>query len=71
MSGLESSGWEDVELRELVVVPLGDDAAVLAYRARAARAGETYDTFASSSYVRREGTWQLALHQQTPIEGDA
>jgi hypothetical protein len=66
-----ATGWEDVELSETTVVPLGDEAAVLAYRARAAREGQAYETFASSSYVRRGGAWRLALHQQTPIGAGA
>jgi hypothetical protein len=65
-----SAGWRSYELDEAVAVELGDDGAVLAYRARAVRAdGSAYDAYVASVYVRREGEWKLALHQQTPDAG--
>ena len=33
---------------------------------RLVRDGATYSALVSSAYVRREGGWRLALHQQTP-----
>jgi hypothetical protein len=67
-----ATGWQDVELSDAVVVSLGDDAAVLAYRARAVRPGSPpYQTYATSAFVRRDGAWRLALHQQTPIPAES
>ena len=67
-----SPGWERFELRELRLLRLSEDAAVLAYRASAARSGSAYGCYASSVYSRRAGDWKLVLHQQTPIpEGEA
>jgi hypothetical protein len=38
------------------------------YRASATRAGEPpYRALMSSVYVRVDGRWRLALHQQTPL----
>ena len=59
--------WRDVEFTEVRVVTLATDAALLVYRATARRAGDArYVTRASSVYVREEGAWNLAFHQQTP-----
>lgn len=64
-----ATGWENVEFFETAVVPLGNEAAVLAYRVRAVRGDSPpYETYASSAYVRRDSDWRLALHEQTPIE---
>jgi hypothetical protein len=67
----DSSAWDGVEFEELRFVDLADDTAALAYRARGTRAGEDYATYAASVYVRRGGTWKLALHQQTPVPEQA
>jgi hypothetical protein len=59
--------------RALVIQPegfrrLGDDAAILSYRASARRAsGEAYEALVSSAYVKRGESWKLAFHQQTPL----
>jgi hypothetical protein len=62
--------WESIEIREPRVVPLGQDAAVLTYQARARRAGEstTYSALISSAYLLRDGAWLLAVHHQSPLE---
>jgi hypothetical protein len=31
--------------------------------------GKRYAALVSSAYVKRNGSWKLAFHQQTPIEG--
>lgn len=62
--------WRDVEFTEVRAVTLAADAALLVYRATARRAEEApYVTRASSVYVRHEGAWALAFHQQTPAAG--
>lgn len=59
--------WRNVKLTELHVVMPATDAALLVYRATARRAEDAqYVTRASSVYVRQDGVWRLALHQQTP-----
>jgi hypothetical protein len=67
----QSPGWEETEISDARVVELGPDAAALTYRWRSRRGDATYEAAMSSVYVRREGRWQLALHQQTPDSGRA
>jgi hypothetical protein len=51
------------------VLELGDAVAVLNYRFSGRRGEDfSYSALMSSIYERREGeTWQLVLHQQTPL----
>jgi hypothetical protein len=43
------------------------DCGVVVYTVTAQRAGEeAYQAVMSSTFVRREGAWKLAFHQQTP-----
>lgn len=62
----QSPGWDETDIADARVVELGPDAAALTYRWRSRRGDATYEAAMSSVYVRREGRWQLALHQQTP-----
>ena len=49
-----------------VLVPLGDDAAVISYKAVAERSDDApFKAWVSSTYVKRDGKWLLAFHQQT------
>ena len=60
--------WSWFRLEEPRLVPLTDDSAVLAYRAVAQRTGAAeYRALMATTYVRREGRWLVALHQQTPL----
>lgn len=58
--------WTSVSLDDRRVVPLTADAVALVYRASGSRDGATYSAEVSSVYVRRDGAWKLALHQQSP-----
>ncbi|MFA9430328.1 nuclear transport factor 2 family protein [Egicoccus sp. AB-alg2] len=60
--------WTDLQVDEVSVAPIGDDAAAIAYRASALPEGGDvrYETYVSSVYVRRDGRWQLFLHQHVP-----
>ena len=63
-----STGWASVSIDERRLVTLNESSVALAYRATGVRAGQPdYATYAASVYVRRDGDWKLALHQQTPI----
>lgn len=67
---VESMGgtpWSSYELSEPRVLSLGDDVAVVSYRATATRDGSTYEALFASTYVREGGDWRLAVHQQTPV----
>jgi hypothetical protein len=48
-------------------VALGDDAAVVGYRGTATRDDQPYTALFNSTYVREDGDWKLAVHQQTPV----
>jgi hypothetical protein len=61
-------GWEEFAIQDERVVELGPDAAFLTYRWTSRRGEETYTALMSSVYVRRDGEWKLALHQQTSAE---
>ena len=59
--------WASFELEDVRVVAAGIDGAVVTYRATAQREGEApYRAWMSSVYARRDGTWRLVLHQQSP-----
>lgn len=60
--------WSDLQVSEVVATPIGDDAASIVYRGSALPQGgdERYETYVSSVYVRRDGRWQLFLHQHVP-----
>jgi hypothetical protein len=60
--------WLDYRLEEMRVTELGPDAAVVTYGAVARRDpdAEPYTAFMSSTYIRRDDGWKLAVHQQTP-----
>jgi len=59
--------WATFELVDPRVVELTEDSAVVVYLANAQRAGqEPYSATISSTFVRRDGRWLLAFHQQTP-----
>ena len=64
---LQSLVTEDVRLTRLT-----DDAAVLVFRVTAEREGRdgAFEAHAASVYVRRDGRWQLAHHQHTPLPDD-
>lgn len=62
--------WRDLEMEVEGVVRPTQKVAILTYRARAVRGdGDPYHARVSSAYVRREGSWQLTFHQQTPLPG--
>lgn len=67
-----SSMNREPDMRELRiedprVVELGAGAAVLLYRAVASLPdGGGWTSFMNSTYVRTDGGWKLAYHQQTP-----
>ncbi len=61
--------WSRYQIDDPTVVQLTPDSAVLTYRAIAQREGQPeYRAWVSSTYVRRDGRWKMALHQQTPLQ---
>jgi hypothetical protein len=70
-SSPEAGDWADVHLDDVRLLELTEVCAALVYHGSATRAGVPYAANASSVYVRRDGEWKLALHQQSPTEPDA
>ena len=69
LAGVADAGpWRRFTIEHPRVVRLGDEVAALVYTADAERADQTpYKAAISSVYRRRGGTWELVLHQQTPL----
>jgi hypothetical protein len=59
--------WSSFDLVDPQVVELSGDGGIVVYRVNAQRAGEEpYAAIVSSTFVRRDGRWLLAFHQQSP-----
>jgi hypothetical protein len=65
----EGQRWQKLDIKERGLVELADDVAILSYKASAMRAnGEPFEALVSSAYVKKNGGWKMAFHQQTPIK---
>ena len=66
----ESRRWAEVDFSSIRKLRLADDVALVTYRVTARWEREKFATaaLASSLYIKRDGTWKLAFHQQTPIQ---
>lgn len=67
----ESRRWAEVQFDEVLSLRLADDVALLTYRvaSRWEHEESKRSELASSVYIKRDGVWKLAFHQQTPIQG--
>jgi len=64
-----AGNWKNVKLDEKGLMQLSDDSAVLTYEINAQRkTGEPYKALVSTGYVKRDGEWKMAFHQQTPLD---
>jgi hypothetical protein len=65
----EGRRWAEVDFEEVRSVQLTEDVALLTYRvtARWEHDESAYLALASSIYVKRDGVWRLAFHQQSPL----
>lgn len=63
--------WESFTFGDLRFVQIADDVGAIAYTTTAVSSGEPdpYAAAVISVYARRDGEWQLVLHQQTPLVG--
>jgi hypothetical protein len=67
----ESPGWDAVAFADENVTELNAEAALLTYRFAGRRGDDfQYRALMASVYVRRNGDWRLAFHQQTPLGSD-
>lgn len=66
----EGRRWADVKFDDIRTLPLGEDAALLTYKATARWEGQAKQmiAFCTSAYVLRNNAWKLALHQQTALD---
>jgi hypothetical protein len=64
-----SPGWDEREIIEPRTIMLTPDSALLTYRWRSRRGDDVYAAVMSSDDARRDGSWRLVLHQQTPEPG--
>jgi hypothetical protein len=63
-----SGGWSSFAMDEPRVVRFGENAGIVVYRATAQQGdGDPYVAYMSTAYVRRDGSWKVAYHQQTPV----
>jgi hypothetical protein len=59
--------WSTFEIADPRVVVLREDCGIVVYAVTAQRAGDApYSAVVSSTFVRDDGAWKLAFHQQTP-----
>ena len=62
--------WLTFQIQDVRVIRVSPDCGMIVYRAEAQRAGEeTYRAEMTSVYARRDGSWRLVLHQQSPPSG--
>jgi hypothetical protein len=63
-----SAGWDGFSFDDERFAEIADDAALLSYRFQGRRGDDfTYTAQMGSIYVRRDGAWKMAFHQQTPV----
>lgn len=69
LDGVEhAEPWRVFRIEDPRFIELDDGGAALVYRAHAERAGgPTYAAAITSVYRRRDRTWELVVHQQTPL----
>jgi hypothetical protein len=67
----EGRRWAEVQFDEVHSVQLAENVTLLTYRVDARWEHEESKrlALASSVYIKRDGVWKLAFHQQTPLEG--
>ena len=61
--------WAGYEIRDVRLVTTGQDSAALVYQGTATPGGGADDFVClfTSTYVRVNGSWRLALYTQTPV----
>ena len=67
IESMRGAPWDDFAFLDERVFELGEHCAVVAYHVTAHRADQAYEALLNSTYVREDGAWRLALHQQTPV----
>jgi hypothetical protein len=58
--------WSQYDMEDPTVIALGPDSGVVVYGVTAQRVGQApFSAVLSSTFVRRDGDWRLAFHQQS------
>ncbi len=61
--------WSTFEIQHPNLVYLTDESSALVYQVTAKRSGQAaYRAWMTTVYVRQDGDWKVALHQQTPLQ---
>ncbi len=64
----QAEPWQSFRIEDPQLVTLDDGTAALVYRARGERSGSpSYVAAVTSVYRRHDGSWELVVHQQTPL----
>ena len=67
LGAMSGPPWSEYLIEKPIARLLTRDAGFVAYGVRARRGdAPPYSALVSSAYVRRDGSWRLAFHQQTP-----
>jgi ketosteroid isomerase-like protein len=64
----EAAAWKDVRVGDARLIEIAADVAAFVYEGSATRDGSPYRATCSTVYARRDGEWQLVLHQQSAID---
>lgn len=67
VDSMAGAPWDRYEISDERVLVLTPDSAVVAYRVEADRGDMHYRALLNSTFVREDGEWRMALHQQTPL----
>jgi hypothetical protein len=60
--------WHAYQISDERLIEVDEPTAALVYTGTASRGdGDQFHALMSSIYTRRQGRWQLALYQQTPV----
>jgi hypothetical protein len=65
----EAAPWKSFDINDVSVIPIGDDVVGLIYEASGQREAGADEYRANIlSVYRKNGDWELILHQQTPLD---
>ena len=67
VDSMGGAAWNRYELHDERVLELDPDTAIVGVPGHRDREGQDYEALFTSTYVRKDGDWKLALHQQTPV----
>ena len=63
-----AGNWTGAKLEEKGLIELSDESLILTYEVSATKKdGATHRALCSTGYVKRDGEWKMAFHQQTPL----